>query len=435
MHYKAKQRMAEVKKMRQYYKKEGNSEERRKALAEKIRTTACHNCGEIGHWSEECPKAGRAHPACVATKAMRKNGNGKKVASSLEGIPEQPVGQTDHEWDLLVSLCSSNLDENVAAATARAYMAGPCGLSHWDEEAHEVMWCVQELQSAVILDLGCLKSVAGTKWINQLLPRWSKENRWFKVFPEKETFRFGSGNTLPSRFAVQFLASFCGKPVILAFSVVEGDCPPLLSRPACSQLGVIFDCGLHTMSSRKLGVKNFGMQQTTSGHYIMNIEEFDNMHAVEIPSDFKLSEGMDATVWKHEMLQEDFGSRSPSRDDREAHVSGWIAADAPLPSMRRSRSPRTGLPLHPERRGSAPASSGRSGDGCSERSESAAQGSTPRPSRRGNGPTAGVRHTQTASLSGHATHGEPMGSSGNPYVDGRGWSGASGSAALQPCGG
>ena len=323
-------------------------------------------------------KAGRAHPACVATKAMRKNGNGKKVASSLGGIPaEQPVGQTDHEWDLLVSLCSSNLDENVAAATARAYMAGPCGLSHWDEEAHEVMWCVQELQSAVILDLGCLKSVAGTKWINQLLPRWSKENRWFKVFPEKETFRFGSGNTLPSRFAVQFLASFCGKPVILAFSVVEGDCPPLLSRPACSQLGVIFDCGLHTMSSRKLGVKNFGLQQTTSGHYIMNIEEFDNMHAVEIPSDFKLSEGMDATVWKHEMLQEDFGSRSPSRDDREAHVSGWIAADAPLPRMRRSRSPRTGLPLHPERRGSAPASSGRSGDGCSERSESAAQGSTP----------------------------------------------------------
>eukprot|EP00435_Cladocopium_sp_Y103_P055539 s805_g18.t1 len=222
MHYKAKQRMAEVKKMRQYYKKDGNSEERRKALAEKIRTTACHNCGEIGHWSKECPKAVRAHQACVATRATKKKGKVKSM-SSLDGIPEQPMGQTDHEWDLLVSLCSSNIDENVAGLSARAYMAGPCGVSRGDEEAHEVMWCVQELQSAVILDLGCLKSVAGTKWMNQLLRRWKAAGRWFRVFPEKETFRFGSGNTLPSRFAMQFLATFCGKPVILAFSVVEGD--------------------------------------------------------------------------------------------------------------------------------------------------------------------------------------------------------------------
>ena len=216
VHYRAKQKMAEVKKLRQYYKKD-HSDERRRALAEKIRTSACHNCGEVGHWSRECPKAVKAHQACVATKTVRRKVV-KKAPSSLEGIPEQSSGQQDHEWDLLVSLCSSNVDENPSGEAARVYMAGPCGVSMHEDEAHEVMWCIQELQDAVILDLGCLKSVTGTKWINQLLQRWKKANRWFKVYPEKETFRFGSGNTLPSRFAVHLLATFCGKPTILALS-------------------------------------------------------------------------------------------------------------------------------------------------------------------------------------------------------------------------
>lgn len=48
LHYKAKQRMAEVKKLRQYYRKGDQVEGKKKALAEKIRNTACHNC-EIGH--------------------------------------------------------------------------------------------------------------------------------------------------------------------------------------------------------------------------------------------------------------------------------------------------------------------------------------------------------------------------------------------------
>lgn len=124
-----------------------------------------------------------------------------------------------------------------------------------------------EMQSFWIWVVSSLSQI--TKWINQLVQRWKQANRWFKAYPEKETFRFGSGNTLPSRFAVHLLATFCGKPVILSFSVVEGDCPPLLSRPACSQLGIVFDCATHTLSSRRMGVKNYGLRQTTSGHYIM----------------------------------------------------------------------------------------------------------------------------------------------------------------------
>ena len=64
-----------------------------------------------------------------------------------------------------------------------------------------------------------------------------------------------------SEFAVVFPATVCNTLVILRVSVVSGECLPLLSKPARQQLGMNVDWENHVITSDKLGVKTYGLDQ------------------------------------------------------------------------------------------------------------------------------------------------------------------------------
>ncbi|CAE7522180.1 unnamed protein product, partial [Symbiodinium necroappetens] len=294
MQYKAKQKIEEVKKLRQYYRKPDN-DAKRKALAEQMKVNPCHNCGELG-------SAG----FCARARAM------KPVLEEL----------ADREWDLLLSMCSrgpqSSSDVSVGPRPAYKghqhhdvhHVVHHVGLSMNEVEGYEVMWSVQELAFKIILDIGCMRSVAGVHWANLLVSRWKEEGRWLHVEPERETFKFGGGEVLVSRFRVSFVGSFAGRPVLYGFSIVEGNCPPLFSRSGCTQLGASIDCEKHAVSSRKLGVKNFGVGQD-SGHYTLSLDECEP-HCVELPADFRMDAGVDAMLVTPAALRDPEGSYSSS---------------------------------------------------------------------------------------------------------------------------
>ncbi|OLQ08941.1 Transposon Ty4-H Gag-Pol polyprotein [Symbiodinium microadriaticum] len=290
LHFRAKQKIAEVKKLRQYYNKgdkgeRPSAEERCRNIAEQMKIHPCRICGEHGHWARECPKKGAVNATLVAWAPA-----GQSRAKAGKAGQDQ--------WSLLAS-CVQSED------TSRAFQymgegVRECFVSRrlrWGpEDPVEVHWCMQELANKVILDIGCMKSVVGTKWMNSVVRRWKHEGRWFSVVPEAEVFRFGNGTTLKSRYAVAFEATFAKKHVILRFSVVEGDCPPLLSKPACSQLDLNIDCGKHSLSSPKLKVKAYGLPHAPNGHYLMNIEEFSETTRCPIPKEFVMPAGVEAYV-------------------------------------------------------------------------------------------------------------------------------------------
>ena len=309
MQFKARQKIAEVKKLRQYFRKPETSEERRRAIQEKMKTAPCHKCGELGHWSRECPQ--------------RANGANLTMAASK-------TKADDGDWAALAALCHRTADQE----RREVYMVHSGG-----GEGHvhpcATLWCQSELKRHVIVYLGCVRSVVGLEWMNDLVEAWKRHDRWLRVWSERETFQFGNGEQLISRYRVEFEALIGGHRVVLGMSVVDGSCPPLLSRHACSQLGMQTDCGAHAFSSHRLKVRNYGFSRASNGHYLLPIEPKAGDRGVELPDDFRLERGTEAFIIPH--YAADIGLEA-DKDSLEAHgLSGFYGMDR----MQTVREPRT----------------------------------------------------------------------------------------------
>ncbi|CAE7756515.1 RE2 [Symbiodinium sp. CCMP2456] len=257
--HRAKKRVNELKQMRQYFQKGTNGDRTKAWVKEQQKTEPCFLCQKLGHWSQECP--------------LRKRGGHKQSSSHQVHVTSGPYKSDPGQWELLQSIAEYTVGD-VCEGQSAAY---PCLVTVASECAmadHEVFWSMRELQSSLILDLGCMKSVAGTRWVNQHIRHLKGLGRWMKATKESESFRFGDGHELKSCFSFTFEATVLGVPVILRLSVVPGDCPPLLSKPACSQLSFVIDTENNTVSSKKLGVVKYGLAETYGGHYAVPIAEF-----------------------------------------------------------------------------------------------------------------------------------------------------------------
>ena len=278
LQFKAKQKMAEARKMRSFFKKDGNGS--RKPREDQMKEKPCFACGEFGHWIRECPKV----------KSAMASGNQVLMAAP---VSKPPAAEVSQEWDLLASLCQgaptarTSATEVYMVGSGMASLGGAMG-SHATSVPHDTLWSMRELSKAVILDLGCMRNVAGVQWANDVVSSWKQEGRWFRILAENETFKFGDGNTLDSKYRLQLEATFGAKRVLLAFSIVPGMCPPLLSKKSHGLLGVVIDCVHDSLSSKKLGIKTYGLTTTEGGHYMMRIDEFQHTATEHEPLNLQL---------------------------------------------------------------------------------------------------------------------------------------------------
>ncbi|CAE7879281.1 unnamed protein product [Symbiodinium sp. KB8] len=344
--YKAKKRVNEIKQMRQYYKKD--PEKTKAWIKEQQKREPCFLCQKLGHWSQECP---------LRQKKGASNSRSSH-AVHVTSVTSGPASSEPGQWDMLASLAAyTKSDPELPDDVQQCQGFHEClvTIDHTTLD-HETFWSMRELHSSLILDLGCMKSVAGTKWVNQHIQRLRGLGRWMKAVKGHESFRFGDGHELCSEYAFVFEATVLGVRVILKVSVVPGECPPLLSKPACSQMGMIIDTELHTVSSRKLKIKNYGLHQTYGGHYALPIAEFTEamqpIHAPDIPqhleaipvyvmqSDVQVPAPPDTDVMRPDATEEDVSRRDrerdqPSQEDDEdfanalSETSGWDRVEMP----------------------------------------------------------------------------------------------------------
>ena len=275
--YKARNRVRQIKKMRQYFQKEsqGPSGRRRdpnvqKWVEEQQKTEPCFICRQLGHWSQECPYRGQA-PTRAANVVHSAN------------VSFQHVGQQSDkaDWDFLMSCARA--DEQYKGAIEPQYaclMVSPT-------TTNEVFWSMDELGNKMILDLGCMRTVAGTLWATPVVKEWRRRGLYVKVIPEKESFRFGDGHICESKVALIIQVTLASIPCLLRISVVSGKCPPLLSKPVATKLGLLIDTENHTVASRMYHVKAFGLGMAVNGHYLLSIQVSQETD-MSIPDDFQM---------------------------------------------------------------------------------------------------------------------------------------------------
>ena len=100
--------------------------------------------------------------------------------------------------------------------------------------------------------------------------------RSFQFLDEDKLFKFGPSEHWNRKLRFSFEVAIGRRYLgMLWFSVVEGDCPPLLSRVAMTEIGAWVKCDLHVVDLVRLAVTNVPVVLASNGHYLLDIEGFD----------------------------------------------------------------------------------------------------------------------------------------------------------------
>jgi len=126
-----------------------------------------------------------------------------------------------------------------------------CGkLGHWKDDpeckqrpsAAHMVSCIFVAETGVgmwliLVDTACAESVAGEAWL-QMATEYLKGRYGYQlqVVEDREPFRFGPGPVIHSSKAALLPMEWDGHGAVLRISIVAGDVPPLLSRPALGYL-------------------------------------------------------------------------------------------------------------------------------------------------------------------------------------------------------
>lgn len=110
-----------------------------------------------------------------------------------------------------------------------------------------------DYEGVMIVDIGCVRSVAGRAWIEREVSIRKQLNKHVWVERTADWFRFGDGVRRLSRCRVHVEVSVKGHVGLLAVNMIDCPCPPLLSKAVCNTLGMCIDCEANVCEIRRVG--------------------------------------------------------------------------------------------------------------------------------------------------------------------------------------
>ena len=127
----------------------------------------------------------------------------------------------------------------------------------------------------VVLDTGCIKSVASTKWINTFLNALHPSTRdKVKIDHSNRTFKFGGGQKRKSVGTFYIPCSHQGDNLIFIVDGVEqDDLPCLMSKEAMKRAGVNIDI---EHDKAKIFGKEVTLKENDAHHYVIRLEDFNH---------------------------------------------------------------------------------------------------------------------------------------------------------------
>ena len=257
-----------LKQARGYFKKPepAAQPDRKERLRLLMKENPCRACGQYGHWSKdpECPK-NQKNAAVMSTTSS------SAASMSMAAPPATPEGD-----NAAMSAVLEQMLKEQQAQSARVYMAAACvSDSRRDFVTLANASCYDELLTGrMVVDIGCLRTVAGTQWVLAEIARCKQQGRYVEIQRAMDYFRFGDGERRPSKFRIFMEVGLCGHVGLLAINAVEYPCPPLLSKRVCTALGLLLDCGSGRYDMTKLGVKAQHFVTSADGHFLVSISTF-----------------------------------------------------------------------------------------------------------------------------------------------------------------
>lgn len=188
----------------------------------------CAVCGSRYHWARECPE----------NQGQNKSNN----VGYVEGSRCSEVECSEENDDVKIGLYQDSAVDDKS-----------------------LQWFLGETLGCAVVDSGCSKTVAGSKWLNCFLEMLDeKELEQISRKESNQTFKFGKGDSIKSCEKIVIPVTLGQRKITIESDIVDADIPLLLSKDALKKAETILDF------NNDIAIM-FGQKQTLipteSGHY------------------------------------------------------------------------------------------------------------------------------------------------------------------------